>query len=113
MGMDHLGAEWLGDEAGFVRKCARAGSNMSRCDDERDVWPGVGNFASQCEAVQRSRHLHIREEQGDIGVPCSKKVECRITVISLEHLEPSLFEDVDRVQADHEVIIHHKRERMA
>lgn len=112
MRVDHFGAEWLGNEASFVWKRARTGPNMSRRNDQRDVRPRLGDFASQREAVERSRHLHIREQQDNIGVPRFKKFERRIAVISLKHLEPSLFEDVDRVHADHEVIIHHKRARM-
>ena len=107
--VDHFGAKWLGNEACFVWELARAGPNMSRRDNERDVRPGLGDFASEREAVERSRHLHIGEQQDNLGVSRFKKLERGIAAISLEHVKPSLFEDVDRVHADQEVIIHYKR----
>ena len=76
MSMDHFGAEGLGNEARLVRKHPRTGPNMSGRDDQRDVRPGMGNFARQREAVECPRHLHIRKQKNDIGVSRLEKLMC-------------------------------------
>ena len=80
--MNHFGAERLCNEARLVRKRPRAGPNMSGCDYHRDVRPRMGDFASQREAIECPRHLHIGEQQDDIGVSRLKKLVCGIAMIS-------------------------------
>lgn len=69
----------------------------------------MSDFTRQREAVQCPWHLHIREQQNDGGVSRLKKLVCGIAVISFQHLKSSLFEDIDRVHADHEIVVYHKR----
>gem|GEM_PF-5884214 len=74
--------------------------------------PGFGDFASQREAVECPRHLHVGKQQDYVGVSHRQKFVRSVAMISFQHLKSSLLKDLDHLHSDDEVIVYHKRTRI-
>jgi hypothetical protein len=70
---------------------------------DTDVRPAVTHLLGQRQAVDRSRHVYVSEEQLNVEILC-QEFERLVTVHSLDHPESGVLEHADRREANQSLV---------